>query len=192
MPPPRTPTAILRARGSGKAKHRRDDLVFAGDPVPPPWLDLDEQERAIWDNLVPMLSPYHGVLASFDAGALGRYCGMVKRWLECRAWIRKNGHTYPVKNAAGEVTGVAEFPAVARECSLADRLLALEIQFGLTPAARARLNIDLIDVAQGVNEFFPGESPRQPVKLQPPVVVESVTISSSVPASGPTMPQDAA
>ena len=41
------------------------------------------------------------------------------------------------------MTGIREYPQVARVLRLSEALLRLEKQFGLTPAARASLSIDV-------------------------------------------------
>ncbi len=72
--PKPTPTAVLKLRGSTLVTGRREAAEVqgpAGTPDAPEW--LDEEARAAWDRIVPLLEGM-GVLTRIDGNALARYC----------------------------------------------------------------------------------------------------------------------
>lgn len=131
--PPRTPTAILKARGSRKVDERHNEPLSPGEPVCPEW--LGEFARECWFQLLPQLKRMK-VAGEVDEKALARYCSIWGAWRECEEFIREHGMTHEGKH------GPVEYAQVGRAARLADQLLKLEIQFGMTPAARARLATD--------------------------------------------------
>ena len=133
----RTPTKILAARGSWLAKTRTGEPQAEGEPTAPVWLKGDA--LMAWNALLPMLASM-GIIGTVDTNAIARYCQLFARWRECEDFISKHGATVAQKNAAGQVE-VKEFPQVGRASKLADQLLRLEGQFGMTPSARASLAI---------------------------------------------------
>jgi P27 family predicted phage terminase small subunit len=134
--PKPTPTAVLEQRGSWRAKNRKDEPVAEGKPRCPQWLTGDA--KRVWRQLMPKLHA-SGVAGEIDRNALARYCQLFVRWKELEQYIAEKGTVYPVKNKDGVTVDMKELPHVARASKLADQLLKLEQQFGMTPAARAAL-----------------------------------------------------
>ena len=151
--PAPTPTAILSARGSWRAKANRDEpRPERGKPSCPK--SLPKAARALWNKLCRQLDDM-GVLAKIDGGQLERYCVYFLRWQECEAFIAKHGMSYPVKNDeptnyvgklqateskdATAVVSFREYPQVRESHRLDKALKHIEANFGLTPSARARL-----------------------------------------------------
>ena len=135
--PAPTPTPILKMRGSWRAKrNKRQPKSATGRPMCPQWIDA--RAKSAWKVLVPQLEAMQ-VLTKVDRNALTRYCQVFATWRHHQEFINKHGTVYPVKDAEGKPAGFKEFPQVAIAMKLADQLLRLEQQFGLTPAARARL-----------------------------------------------------
>jgi P27 family predicted phage terminase small subunit len=135
--PKPTPTAILNARGSWRGKKNKDEPVMdATAPQCPDWLDA--QAKAYWAEIAPMLSEGK-VLRRIDRAALARYCQLLARWRRCEEFIAKHGDTYPIKDDAGHVKGVKEFPQVRRASDLSAQLCRLEAEFGMTPSSRSRV-----------------------------------------------------
>lgn len=140
--PAPTPTPILRLRGSKrvtKTRLEREVAGPAGAPECPDWLDADA--RAAWDGLVPLLE-LMGVLSRADGHALARYCRLWSRWRKAEAFIDKHGEMYPLKDDAGGTKCFAQWPQVAIANKLAQQLTRLEAEFGLTPAARSRIQLE--------------------------------------------------
>ena len=137
--PKPTPTATLKLRGSTLVTRRREASEVqgpAGTPDPPDW--LDDQARATWDHLLPMLEGM-GVLTRIDGNALARYCRLWSRWRKAEAYLDKHGEMYPLKDDHGRIKCVQQWPQVAIANQLAQQLARLEQEFGMTPSARARL-----------------------------------------------------
>ncbi len=133
------PTKLLDLRGSWRAKTR------TGEPVPvaqrlicPAWLCADGKK--VWHTLVKHLSAM-GVCGAIDAFALARYCTLHVRWLAAEQDLRDHGARLPLCNAAGEVTGHCVNPMVKVAGDLADKLLRLEQQYGMTASSRASLSV---------------------------------------------------
>lgn len=139
--PAPTPTAILKTRGSKMAKYERTREPQPTPDAPPCPAHLDKPERAAWDDLAPKLAAM-GVLTSVDGNALERYCVLWVRWRKVSEFIAKYGETYPIKDDAGKIKCFMPFPQVAIVNKLGEALLRLEVQFGLTPAARARIEVN--------------------------------------------------
>ena len=126
MARPRTPTAILDARGAFKLNpnRRRDSEPVVKDPIGAPPESLTEQERQWWNEIVnraPM-----GVLTSAD------YLPVIMA-----AKLMAEAMT----DFAGMTPGRMA------------RLHSLLGQFGMTPAERAKLSIPKAKEANPFDEF---------------------------------------
>lgn len=134
----RTPTAILKFRGSRSANARRDE------PTPEPGIPsmpvpLDGEALRCWNDLAPKLSAM-GVLAVIDGIALARYCRLWGRWTEAESFIAEHGMTLVTTKKSGQTTH-SLYPQVRQAARLAEELLRLEREFGLTPSSRAGLRV---------------------------------------------------
>jgi len=69
----KTPTPILKLRGSWRAKIRKDIELADYKPIPPVELESKPEARKIWDEIVPELEK-SGILAKVDAGLLAMLC----------------------------------------------------------------------------------------------------------------------
>ncbi len=137
--PPPTPTNILARRGSWRAQRNPSEpRPEPGRPRCPRWLDAGA--KAAWKHLVPQLDRL-GVLTPLDRHALARYCQLWSRWRRAEEFLRDQGDTHLVKDADGRVKGVRAYPQVRIANQLAEQLLRLEQQFGMTPSARSRLEV---------------------------------------------------
>jgi P27 family predicted phage terminase small subunit len=121
---PRTPTAILKASGSWRAKGRADEPKAAlAAPAPPKF--LAGEALAEWKRQVEELIAL-GVLAKLDRAALTIWCIAWRDYAEASAGgPLKKGDTHKQRFLR------------AREAR--ETLLKVASQFGFTPAARARL-----------------------------------------------------
>lgn len=131
--PAPTPTPILKARGSWRGKIKR------GEPAPPvvapacpDW--LPDGARVEWGRLAGQLEAL-GVLAEVDRDALVAYCMAWSEYCELEKEIQKTGLIIRTgkKPAAN--------PLVKLRDRAAERALRLAIQFGLTPSARSRVQV---------------------------------------------------
>ena len=148
-----TPTAILKARGSWRAKTRKDEPQPAASiPDPPDW--LAPVARAFWDQLVPELAAL-GLLTRVDGFALARYCQFAAEWLEALKFLQQYGHHLVHKNQEGQVHAIVLHPQNTQLVKLDGTLRKLEAEFGLTPSARARLTIERPAEADPKDGFAP-------------------------------------
>jgi len=141
---PPTPTAVLAARGSWRAKIRKKEPVApSGTPTRPGW--VSGEARKVWPKVVAALRDL-GTLARTDGAALGRYCCLLVRWVKANAVLMEQGDVYEMLTKDRGVVFKAR-PEVEIVASLSTLLLRLEQEFGLTPSARARLAIEIVPVA---------------------------------------------
>ena len=113
----------------------------SGTPECPEW--LDEAARAYWDALVPRLQAM-GVLGQSDETALTMLCVTWARWRDAVRVLRHAGEFYETIGA-GFKTVVKRRPEaqIAKECEAT--LLRLLQEFGLSPAARPRIDASAVD-----------------------------------------------
>lgn len=136
--PPRTPTNILKMRGSWRAKERTDEPKpeIPSDIACPEW--VPEDGKRLWDEVVPPL--FHaGLMTSVDVLGLARYCEAFHQYLACVRFLERKGTAHPITDERGRVIAVRAFPQLAQRNALADQMQRLEREFGMTPAARANL-----------------------------------------------------
>lgn len=149
-----TPAGILNLRGSFRSNRARDELKPPeGEPECPEW--LDEEAKSAWKQLTPLLLPT-GVLSKLDGNALARYVQLWARWKKAELFIQKNGDVYPIKDEAGKIKCLQQFPQVAIAHKLAALLGRLEQEFGLTPSARSRIALPPGTVAPPANDLING------------------------------------
>ena len=113
-----------------------------GVPNCPSW--LSREAKAEWRRIVPELDAAE-LLAVVDRAALAAYC---QAWAELQintATIEKDGRIVeePIQSAGGEVIGqrLKPHPAVRLQRDAFARVRSFLIEFGLSPAARSRVNI---------------------------------------------------
>ena len=169
--PPRKPTAIKAAEGNpGKRKLNTADLGLAPEePKPPKW--LDKEGRKVWNSLVPPMMDI-GILRLTDQLQLANLCDAVSMMLIAREMLSELPRDSKMlvqsggrKDAAGKVTGATIrrnplLEIINRQREIIHRLCC---EFGLTPAARARLlNGELVTPQQSnlptLEEIMSGDS----------------------------------
>ena len=153
--PAPTPTEVLKLRGSSLVTGRRERLEVRGPdgkPRCPSWLDADA--KAMWRQLVPQLE-LMGILTRVDGNALARYCRLWSRWRKAEGFIDKHGEMYPLKDDGGQVKYFQQWPQVAVAHKLAMQLTRLEQEFGMTPSARTRIQVNAgQEQPSGKSRFF--------------------------------------
>lgn len=129
------PTAVLKARGSRRAKDR------GNEPKPPPGVPscplwLDPEAKVVWAELSPKLAEL-GILSLFDTGAFASYC---QAWAEFEIATRQlqaEGRT--LKTDSGYMQ---PHPAVAMQRSAWAAIKAFSALFGLNASDRSRLRME--------------------------------------------------
>lgn len=133
--PKRTPTPDLKIRGSRWANRPGEPESDGLVPQCPDWL-VDPVAVAEWERLVPTLED-RGILDSgMDAQSLAWYCQVFADLLSAQRDISENGIMY-VTDKGNEV----QRPAVGVRNKLLAELRQFQSEFGLTPSARAGLNV---------------------------------------------------
>jgi P27 family predicted phage terminase small subunit len=134
------PTAVLKARGSARAgKNKKEPAPPPGRPACPDW--LDDEAKQVWAQVIPLLEEM-GVLTRADTNALARYCQLFARWKKAELFIQRFGESYPCKSGNGIVKCFLPFPQSGLSLKLSIALTRLEQEFGLTPSARSRIEVD--------------------------------------------------
>lgn len=115
---------------------------------------LDDSGKVAWGRLSVLLDRM-GVLTEADSFALERLCDCYTDILECRQLIATDGRTYTVETKEGEIL-IKGNPAVAQLRAADAQFKSYLIEFGLTPAARSKVNVtpDGDDKKDPLAEFF--------------------------------------
>ena len=137
--PAPTPTEILRLHGSRLVEQRTGEpQPPAGSPPCPEWMNATA--RLIWDQVIENLASM-GVLKKTDGNAIARYCMLFVEWCDCSHFIQEKGYSREIVTEKGGVYD-QQYPEVNIRNRLNTDLLRLEQQFGLTPAARASIQVE--------------------------------------------------
>src|SRR4051794_12760174 len=83
-----------------------------------------------------------GVLSRVDRDALTLYCRLWSRWRKAEAFLESKGEVYTIKDEQGRVKCVMPFPQVSIANKLVQQLIRLEQEFGMTPSARSRIQVE--------------------------------------------------
>lgn len=149
----RKPTRLKVIQGTARA-----DRMPANEPKPVPVApempkDLDRYGKQAWRRLAPILERL-GLLTEADLETFVAYCEAYSRYVRAVQRYRK------VVKQVDPIEGIdiirrAELSVEKAEHSL--RLLGIE--FGLSPAARSRLSVEMKDDADGVlSELWSAQS----------------------------------
>jgi P27 family predicted phage terminase small subunit len=131
------PTALKQLQGNpGKRPLNLNEPQFGGLPKCPG--HLDKNAKAEWRRISKELSAV-GLLSAADRAALSAYCAAWSRWIAAEESIQKFGTVikspksgYPIQN-----------PYVSISNTALDLMRKFLIEFGLTPASRSRISVDL-------------------------------------------------
>ncbi len=147
--PKKTPTAILKLRGTPRAKtRRREPKPNLGEPACP--RGLSAKAKTIWRNLTPKLLTAE-ILTVVDGAGLVRFCELYVLWREALAELR--GAKRIIEQANGVKSANPLFKIVN---DLSRELARLEQAYGLTPADRAGLSVnkDALNETEDEERFF--------------------------------------
>lgn len=157
------PTALKIAEGNlGKRPLNLNEPQYGGLPKCPS--HLDKGARAEWKRISKELAGV-GLLAAVDRAALAAYCQCWSRWCDAEEKIREVGTVvkspksgYPIQN-----------PYVSIANTALDQMRKFLIEFGLTPASRSRISLDLstgtrddaFDAFMASRPVIEGEAPEE-------------------------------
>ena len=107
---------------------------------------LSDASKVAWGRLCVLLDRM-GVLTEADALALERLCDCYAEILECRELIARDGRTYTSIRGIGDEDSPIEQvlmkanPAAAMLADADRRFKSYLVEFGLTPAARSKVQV---------------------------------------------------
>jgi P27 family predicted phage terminase small subunit len=145
---------------------------------------MDAESRQLWRKVTDDLHAL-GLLARIDGPALVRYVSMLAQWQHLAQFLQEHGETYEVRHsykvpertdADGEFIPRHTVDTVRHELrpqaklalALADRLLRMERQFGMTPNGYAGIGAAL-SAARKVTSGHPLTlDPRRFLRLERP------------------------
>lgn len=133
------PTELKLVRGNpGKRPINKNEPQPAKRiPSAPDHLSPDGQ--VAWGRLTVLLDRM-GVLTEADGFALERLCDCYSEILALRDVIGEQGRTYETTSTQGELVLKAN-PAVAMLADVDRRFKSYLVEFGLTPAARSKVQV---------------------------------------------------
>jgi P27 family predicted phage terminase small subunit len=138
--PRKQPTALRLLRGdpSKEGKHADEPIPPAGDLSPPDYVTGRSLEK--WNEVAPKLAGMR-VLTPADLETLGRYCVVWEQWTRYLDQMRRGLDVLVLKDQNGKVKYVQSTPAATMFVKLGQSLLRMEQEFGLTPSARAGMEV---------------------------------------------------
>lgn len=141
------PVSLHRLHGSYRAdRHGQQGARLPGEaPDKPAW--LSPEASAEWDRLAPMLASLD-LLTALDRAAFALYCQTWADFVRAVQEVRQAGITYEVEG------NLKTHPAVKIASNAAKQLLQMAGEFGMTPAARTRLRIELAEIETDPFEEF--------------------------------------
>lgn len=104
---------------------------------PPTWLSKEAKKEF---NRIAKEMQDLDLLTNIDIDALALYCDAYVNYIECTRIIAKEGLMVEYTNKAAETNKVPH-PLLTKKKQLAEQMKALAMEFGLTPASRAKLAI---------------------------------------------------
>lgn len=112
-----------------------------------PPFELTERGKKIWKSISKRLEVC-GLLTNIDLNALMRYCDIFDKWLLAKEMYDTKGCFYEVYQGSGENArsiGYAKAPWAIEYRGFLRELLRLEGEFGMTPSARTRIQLDITE-----------------------------------------------
>jgi P27 family predicted phage terminase small subunit len=141
-----TPTAILKARGSWRAKTREGEpTTEVCIPEIPEVIQHDEDACKEWNLMISRLEN-KDILDDIDSGLLARYCHLHAQYVRAERKIRvvyKYETSYPVYafNDDGEkyIVNIKEYPEIKLMHRIVGLMDPITKHFGMSPATRTLL-----------------------------------------------------
>ena len=143
--PAPTPTNLKKLRGNpGKRKVPRKKIPGTGEPATcPDW--LSPEAKLEWSRILPLLAKM-GLTDAADQMTLASYCQCAAEVMIATKQLNKEGRvmTIVVRDRKGKKVGtrIGTNPAVVVLRESLGKLRQYLVEFGLSPAARARIEVD--------------------------------------------------
>jgi len=158
--PPRKPTKLTLVAGNpGKRKvNQKEPKPTPGEPTCPKW--IGSKAKQIWDEVIPELRAMR-MLAGVDGHALAAYCKSYARYRAAEEFIDRHGQTFVFKDDKGNPKGVQALPEVAIAKFYLIMVRNYQQELGLTPSARAGIEIpDSPEDEAKFEKFFGPKTPK--------------------------------
>lgn len=133
--PTPTPLKLLKGNPGKRPLPSNEPAPPRGIPSAPRWLSAAARKH--WKEIATHLDEM-GVLSHADGTALALLVDTLAEWIGARKVIEAEGATYTTVNEAGSEMHRAR-PEVGIASDAWKRVKAMLIEFGLTPAARAKV-----------------------------------------------------
>ena len=155
--PRKQPTRLRLLRGdpSKEGKHANEPVPPAGAVTPPEWITGKSLDK--WNEVVPKLEAM-GLITPADTEAIGRYCAMYEQWVRYLDQVRRGLDVLVIRDKDGKVKYIQSTPAAIMFVKLAQSMLRLEQEYGLTPSARAGMEIKHSEVKNELKAFLEGSA----------------------------------
>lgn len=146
------PSHLKVVTGNPGKRKLNDKAPRPAREIPDPPAHLTDWGKVAWGKLTVLLDGM-GVLTVADGLALERLCDIYADILQLRNTIAVEGRTYTVQTDNGFL--IKPHPAVAMLADADRRFKSYLVEFGLTPAARVKVNADGGEKeADPLNQFF--------------------------------------
>ena len=135
------PSHILEMAGAYNLNpNRRKPNEPKAPPAPPRCPQhLDRIAKAEWKKTCTILKDL-GILSSADRASLELYCQTYSQWRAAVSQVAKSGAVQKIKTKSGTIPKRNPFDIIRERCAIiCTRLL---VEFGLTPSARTRIEVD--------------------------------------------------
>lgn len=134
-----TPTELKLVRGNPGKRPINKNEPQPARRIPSAPVHLASEGQVAWGRLTVLLDRM-GVLTEADGFALERLCDCYAEILTLRELIDAQGRTYETTSTQGESVLKAN-PAVAMLADVDRRFKSYLVEFGLTPAARSKVQV---------------------------------------------------
>ncbi len=127
---------------NSRVSHRRirPDATIDARAECPQW--LSDTAKAEWRRVSPILEAL-GVLTAADEVPFAAYCTCVAEWEKAQRFVQENGQVVTLRTDKGEIRSILPAPEVGIAVRMLDKIRQFAGEFGMTPSARGRIEIDL-------------------------------------------------
>src|SRR5262245_60910328 len=131
------PTGLRTLRGNpGHRKVNGQEAKIPPGELPVPTDELDEEGLKAWHRTVPILQQA-GLATPADRDGLTAYCQLWSQWVHIQRTLQKHGQIVIRK-------GIPHLHPLAKQAEgMLPQLRLYLAEFGMTPAARSRIKVDV-------------------------------------------------
>ena len=133
--PPPKPTALRKLQGNPSKRPFPQNEPQPRSGIPPCPRHIQGEARKEWSRTSKELASC-GLLTSVDRAALAAYCQAWARWVQAEGVLREAGLLIKTPNGM-----LVQSPMLAIANRAMDQMKAFLVEFGMTPAARTRVQV---------------------------------------------------